>query len=150
MKRAQRLEQLRTELDNQQKTLRQKLVQAERRAQDATERLAELRQYREEYANGFAARASAGMGGAGLRDYQAFLHRLDEAVRQQQHLALRADTELEFERQRWREAAIQVKAVETVGARWRSEELRLAERIDQHETDERAMDIARRRSGEES
>ncbi len=58
MKRAERLEQLRTELDNQQKTLRQKLAQAERRAQDAADRLAELRQYREEYANGFAAAAT--------------------------------------------------------------------------------------------
>lgn len=148
MKRAARLEQLRTELDNQQKGLRQKLASTERRAQEAAERLAELRQYRDEYANGFTARAAAGIGGAGLRDYQAFLLRLEDAVRQQQHLAARADAELEFERQRWREAAIQVKAVESVGERWRSEEQQFADRADQRETDERAMDIARRRAGD--
>jgi flagellar FliJ protein len=150
MKRAARLDQLRTELDNQQKGLRQKLVVTERRAQEAADRLAELRQYRDEYANGFAARAAAGIGGAGLRDYQAFLLRLEEAVRQQQHLTARAEAELEFERQRWREAAIQVKAVESVGARWRSEEQVLTDRAEQRETDERAMDIARRRAGESS
>jgi flagellar FliJ protein len=150
MKRAARLEQLRTELDNQQKGLRQKLAATERRAQEAAERLAELRQYRDEYAHGFAARASAGIGGAGLRDYQAFLLRLEDAVRQQQHLAARADAELEFEQQRWREAAIQVKAVESVGARWRSEDQRVADRAEQRETDERAMDIARRRAGDPS
>jgi flagellar FliJ protein len=150
MKRAARLEQLRTELDNQQKGLRQKLAATERRAQEAAERLAELRQYRDEYANGFAARAAAGIGGAGLRDYQAFLLRLEDAVRQQQHLTARADAELEFERQRWREAAIQVKAVESVGARWRSEDQLLIDRAEQRETDERAMDTARRRAGESS
>ena len=150
MKRAARLDQLRTELDNQQKGLRQKLVATERRAQEAADRLAELRQYRDEYANGFAARAAAGIGGAGLRDYQAFLLRLEEAVRQQQHLTARAEAELEFERQRWREAAIQVKAVESVGERWRSEEQVLTDRAEQRETDERAMDIARRRAGESS
>lgn len=148
MKRAARLEQLRTELDNQQKGLRQKLAATERRAQEAAERLAELQQYRDEYAHGFAARAAAGIGGAGLRDYQAFLLRLEDAVRQQQHIAARADAELEFERQRWREAAIQVKAVESVGARWRSEDQQVADRAEQRETDERAMDIARRRAGE--
>jgi flagellar FliJ protein len=150
MKRAARLEQLRTELDNQQKGLRQKLAATERRAQEAAERLAELQQYRDEYAHGFAARAAAGIGGAGLRDYQAFLLRLEDAVRQQQHIAARADAELEFERQRWREAAIQVKAVESVGARWRSEDQKVADRAEQRETDERAMDIARRRAGEPS
>lgn len=148
MKRAARLEQLRTELDNQQKGIRQKLAATERRAQEAKDRLAELRQYRDEYASGFAARAAAGIGGAGLRDYQAFLLRLEDAVRQQQHLTARADAELEFERQRWREAAIQVKAVESVGARWRSEDQLLTDRAEQRETDERAMDIARRRAGE--
>jgi|JI9StandDraft_2_1071091.scaffolds.fasta_scaffold398715_2 flagellar FliJ protein len=148
MKRAARLDQLRTELDNQQKGMRQKLAATERRAQEAADRLAELRQYRDEYANGFAARASAGIGGAGLRDYQAFLLRLEDAVRQQQHLTARAEAELDFERQRWREAAIQVKAVESVGARWRSEEQVMADRAEQRETDERATDIARRRTGE--
>jgi flagellar FliJ protein len=142
MKRSQRLEHLRSELEAQRRTLDQRLRSAEQRAAEAKARLVELQRYRDEYANGFTARAAAGLGGAGLRDYQAFLARLDEAVRQQGQVAHRARAELEFERQRWRDAAAQVKAVETVGARWRAEELKEEQRRDQRDTDERALRCA--------
>jgi len=139
MKRSQRLEHLRSELEAQRKTLDQRLRSAEQRASEAQTRLVELQRYRDEYANGFTARAAAGLGGAGLRDYQAFLARLEEAVRQQGQLVNRAVAELEFERQRWRDAAVQVKAVETVGARWKAEEQLAEQRRDQRDTDERAL-----------
>jgi flagellar FliJ protein len=139
MNRSQRLAHLRSELEVQRRTLDERLRSAERRALDAETRRAELQRYRDEYANGFTARATAGLGGAGLRDYQAFLARLDEAVRQQGQLVLRAAAELEFERQRWRDAAVKVKAVETVGARWDAEEQRAEQRRDQRNTDEHAM-----------
>lgn len=139
MKRSERLEHVRSELEAQRRTLEQRLRSAEQRAGEAEVRMVELQRYRDEYANGFTARAAAGLGGAGLRDYQAFLVRLDEAVRQQGQIVKRAAAELEFERQRWRDAAVQVKAVETVGARWRAEEQRTDQRRDQRDTDERAL-----------
>lgn len=139
MKRSERLEHLRSELEAQRRTQDQRLRGAEQRFSDAQLRHVELQRYRDEYANGFTARAAAGLAGAGLRDYQAFLARLDEAVKQQGHIVHRAAAELEFERQRWRDAAVQVKAVETVGARWRAEEQVAEQRRDQRDTDERAL-----------
>lgn len=147
MNRSQRLATLRSELEAQRRALDQRLRSAEQRALEAQARRDELQRYRDEYANGFTARAAAGFAGAGLRDYQAFLARLDEAVRQQGQLVLRAAAELEFEQQRWRDAAVQVKAVEAVGARWDAEEQRSDQRREQRDTDEHALQSfqARRR-----
>jgi flagellar protein FliJ len=148
MNRSQRLAQLRSEMEGQRRALDQRLRSAEQRAAEAEARADELRLYRDEYANGFTARAAAGFAGAGLRDYQAFLARLDEAVRQQDQLVLRAAAELEFERQRWRDAAVQVKAVEAVGARWDAEEQRADQRREQRNTDEHAMQSMHARRNE--
>ncbi len=142
MKRSERLRQLQEEFLAQRKRLDERVAAAQVRVQHAARRLEELQRYRDEYVSGFASRAAAGMGGAGLRDYQAFLARLDEAVRQQQQIAARAAVELEFERQHWREAAVRVRAVEVVGERWRADEKRLVARREQNECDERARSIA--------
>lgn len=148
MKRSERLNHLRDELEAQRRTLDARVAAAEKRANEAAARCVELRRYRDEYAHGFTGRAAAGLGGAGLRDYQAFLARLDEALRQQHQIALRAEAELDFERQRWRDAAVQVKAVETVGERWRAEETQQAARREQRETDEFAMQSRHRSRAE--
>lgn len=148
MKRSQRLAHLRGELEAQRRVLDERLRSAEQRALDAESRHAELQRYRDEYASGFSARAAAGLAGAGLRDYQAFLARLEEAVRQQSQIVMRAVADLEFERQRWRDAAVQVKAVETVGARWEAEEQRVEQVRDQRYTDERALLTMRSRTKE--
>lgn len=148
MKRSERLNQLRDDLEAQRRTLDMRVAAAEARANEASARCIELRRYRDEYAHGFTGRAAAGLAGAGLRDYQAFLARLDEALRQQQQIAMRAEAELEFERQRWRDAAVQVKAVETVGARWRAEETLQVVRREQRETDEFAVQSLHRTRNE--
>lgn len=148
MNRSQRLAQLRGTLEAQRKTLDERLRGAEQRATEAEGRCAELQRYRDEYAGSFTARAAAGLVGAGLRDYQAFLARLDEAVRQQRQVALRAAAELEFERQRWMDAAGQVKAVEAVGARWDAEQQRMDQRREQLDTDEHARHGRHQRSFE--
>jgi flagellar FliJ protein len=99
----------------------------------------ELKHYREEYERQFAARAGLGMGATALRDYQVFLARLSEAIRQQTDLAARARTERDAERARWQEAAVRAKAVDHVIERWRLEERRVLERKEQRESDERAQ-----------
>lgn len=148
MKRSERLEHLRDELVTQRKRLEERVAAAQVRLEEAARRLAELQCYRQEYAGGLVGRAAAGIGGAGLRDYQAFLARLDEAVRQQRQITARVEAELEFERQRWRDAALQVKAVEVVGERWRAHERRQVMRREQGENDERAQRIGFRYTSE--
>lgn len=118
------------------------LAACERRVTECAARLAELEDYQKSYARDFAARASAGIGGAGLRDYQTFLARLSEAVRQQTQLLSRAQSERDAALRMWQSAAQRAEAVGHMVRRWQAEERILSERIEQRETDERAQRIA--------
>jgi len=139
MKRAARLDHLRGESEAQRKLYREQVLQAQQRTESAAQRLQELRRYRNEYVVAFDARLSEGMRGAGFRDYQAFLARLDTAIAQQSTLLRRAETDLEHERERLREAAIQVKSLESIAQRWCREDDLIAQRAEQKNTDEDAM-----------
>ena len=111
----------------------------DKRLADAETKLAELERYRKEYEAQLALRAQSGIGVLGLRDYQAFLSRLSEAVRQQQALVQRARIERDLERTKWQEAAVRAKALDHVVERWQLEERRMMDRKEQRETDERAQ-----------
>ena len=147
MKRAQRLDSFRARLDDAERDCAARLRAAEARVTDALARLQELLRYREEYLQEFARRTAAGMGAVALRDYQAFVARLAEAIAQQHRHVGRCEVERDYERTRWQEAAVQVKAVATVVDRWRDDERVAAERADQREMDERAREIASRSRG---
>mgnify|MGYP000919001820 CR=1 FL=1 len=144
MKRAQRLELFRDGLESEKTECALRLAAAERRSAEARQRLEELEHYRKEYQRSLPGRASGGMHGQSLRDYQAFIARLGEAIRQQVQIVVRCELERDFERSRWQEAATRAKAVETVVDRWHAEERIVLGRAEQRETDERARDIAHR------
>jgi flagellar FliJ protein len=145
MKRAQRLHQFRDGLESARIECELRLAKAGQVATAARARLEELERYRDEYLRGLPDRAANGMHGQGLRDYQAFVARLGDAIRHQAQLVARCELERDFERNRWRDAATQAKAVETVMDRWNAEDRVNSGRIEQRESDERAHDIARRR-----
>jgi flagellar FliJ protein len=145
MKRAQRLDHFRDDLATAEKESLQRLGQAQHRLREARERLAELERYRADYLQTLNGRALAGMGAQSLRDFQTFVARLGEAVRQQTQLVGRCEAECEFERTRWSQAALQVRALQSVVNRWQQEETLVGNRIEQREMDERARDVAQRR-----
>ena len=64
----------------------ERVAQAERHVVEMEEKLAALERYRKEYEDGFAARAGAGLGVAAMRDFQAFLARLGDALEQQRQV----------------------------------------------------------------
>jgi flagellar FliJ protein len=141
MTRTKRIEPVQTLFDDNERRLAQSLAAYERRARDSETKLTELERYRTEYEKQFTQSAGRGMGVAELRDYQAFLARLTEAIRQQRTLTQRAQIERDAERQRWQEAARRAKALGYVVDGWKAEERRTLDKRDQRETDERAQRI---------
>lgn len=139
MNRAKRLQPVQQIVDDQQRALARSLAAIEKRLSDAEGKLGELERYRREYELQFAMRAQSGIGVMDLRDYQAFLARLSEAVKQQQAVVQRAHADRDTERTRWREAATRAKALDHVVERWRNEERALLDRKEQRESDERAQ-----------
>jgi len=119
--------------------LAQNLATFERRVAEAEAKLSELTYYKQDYEKRFSSRAAQGIGATELRDYQAFLARLGEAIRQQTAIVERARMDRDLQLARWRDAAQRTKAVEHVIERWRVEERRAHERREQRETDERAQ-----------
>ena len=139
MTRSKRLEPVHRLADDEERRLARNLAAHDRRVAEAEAKLGELQQYRQEYENQFSARAEGGIGATELRDYQAFLARLSEAVRQQRTILERARVERDLERTKWQKAATRAKAVDHVMERWRTEERQALERRDQRESDERAQ-----------
>ena len=139
MTRSQRLAPVQNVVESAEKRLAQSLAMHERRVSEADGKLNELIRYRGEYEKQFAERVKSGIGVMELRDYQAFLARLTEAVRQQQSVVHRMRADRDAERLRWQDAAKRVKALDHVVTQWQTEERRTADRRDQRDTDERAQ-----------
>jgi flagellar FliJ protein len=109
------------------------------RLADAERRCVELKRYLGEYQSMFQRRASAGMGVTGMRDYQTFIARLGEAVRQQEVVIGQLQADCERARARWIVAAARKNAVSKAIANVRSEDQKLEERRSQKESDEHAQ-----------
>lgn len=146
MTRAKRIEPVQDLAEDAERRLAVSVVAFENRVKEAETKLQELERYRLEYQQQLSQRAGRGIGATDLRDYQAFLARLSEAIRQQQVIVQRAHAERDAERLRWQEAARKAKALDHVIGKWRAEERHTQDRREQRDTDERAQ---RRRSSDE-
>jgi flagellar FliJ protein len=115
------------------------LATRERHVTESEHKLHELESYQKSYAEQFQARAGAGIGAAGLQDFQTFMLRLGEAVKQQAQVLAKAKADRDAERQVWQRAAQRAEAVGGLVERWQKEEQRQQDRHEQRESDERAQ-----------
>ena len=138
MKRAQRLEMVQNVVDDQERRRAEALAMSEHRVTESEAKLAELQSYHDSYVRGFAIRAESGIDGAMARDYQAFLARLEEALRQQAQMVTRTRAQRDGEMQNWQGAAQRAEAVGQMVKRFQNEEARAVERREQVESDERS------------
>lgn len=115
------------------------LVMLKQREEFERQRLTELMDYRREYQERLRGSTGAGMAIHRLRDYQAFLSKLDQAVRQQETVVSQAHARWEQAHHRWLGERRKVKAFETLAQRHRGEENRRQEKRDQRLLDEQAL-----------
>jgi flagellar FliJ protein len=119
------------------------LATRERHVTDCEHKLQELESYQKSYAEQFQVRAGAGIGAAGMRDFQTFMVRLGEAVKQQAQLVEKAKADRDAERTVWQHAAQRAEAVGGLVERWQKEEQYQQDKQDQRDSDERAQRISR-------
>jgi flagellar protein FliJ len=112
---------------------------AQRSLGAAESRLQELQQYHADYVQGFERSARAGGNALALRDFQQFLGRLEDAIRQQEQIVAQARQSVAGSTTQWQTAAQRVKAVDSVVGKWQGEERRHESRLEQKEFDERAQ-----------
>lgn len=122
-------------------------VDRARRALDDHERqLAQLRQYRAEYAERVSKGAAPDI--ARLQNYHAFLGRLSDAVAQQERAVSDALAALERATDAWRERRIEAASIGRAVARIATGERKVEDRRAQRESDERTLqNVHRSREG---
>ena len=117
----------------------ERLAEAERNAIEAEQKLVALERYRNEYEEQLATRGAAGVDISGVREFQAFLARLGEALVAQRQVLADARAAREEMLNSWREAAQRAQVVQTLQERWQDEARRDEGRRDQRESDELAQ-----------
>mgnify|MGYP001814544875 CR=1 FL=1 len=107
---------------------------ARQQLEEQLDRLGELNAFRHNYAEKSAGKAT--LRAAHWQDYQAFLHRLDTAVKAQQQIVRDSEQMLETHRQRWMVKRQRVESLERVLEKYQAEERVQDARQEQKRLDE--------------
>lgn len=109
-----------------------------RKEAEARQRLEEIHGYKREYQQRMTGAGEQGMEIHRLRDFHAFLLKIDQAIQHQESEVSRAHAHWEQAHGKWLEQRRQVKAYEVLAERHLREVGRLEEKRDQRLTDEAA------------
>ena len=139
MKRSERMQTVERVVSDVERKRAEALAARERQVTECENKLSELESYQKSYADQFQTRAGAGIGAAGLRDFQTFMVRLGDAVKQQVQLVVKAKADRDAERKVWQNAAQRAEAVGGLVQRWQKDEQRQSDQQEQRESDERAQ-----------
>lgn len=108
-----------------------------RARQEAAQRLQELQGYRQEYMDRYIAAGQRGMSVAQIRDYQAFLDKLDVVIREQERVVERAEAACEQGRTQWQAQYTKTRIMSQVMTQTRSREEAERDKQEQKLQDER-------------
>lgn len=139
MTRSKRLEVVGEVLQDREDDRAKQLRAAEAAAQAEEQRLTELIGYRDDYQQSLVAKQRSGMSAPLLRDFQAFLAKLEQAIAQQRERVANARRARDGDHQSWREAATKSAAVDALVTRCRTEERKQEDQREQRASDERAL-----------
>lgn len=146
MKKTERIGMVRRVVDDIERRKAQALADSEKSVAAAQAKLEELEAYRAAYVRDFTRRAESGLSGAGVREYQVFLTRLDEALRQQAQILSQVRLQRGAELESWRNAARRAAAVGNLASHWQAQERVAADKVEQKESDERSQQLWSRRA----
>lgn len=136
MKRSKRMQTVERVVSDVERKRAEALAACERRVAESETKLVELEAYQKTYADQFNTRAGAGIGAAGLRDFQTFMAKLADAVKQQTQIVIKARADRDAELKTWQRAAQRAEAVGGLVKRWQHDEQRADDRREQNESDE--------------
>jgi flagellar FliJ protein len=114
--------------------------------QDAENKLAQLKIFLDEYNQTLQQQSQIGFSISQLRDFQAFILKLELAIRAQSEEVERCRQRWVIAQEEWQAREREVKAYETLRRRHDDAERRTEERLDQRLQDEFARNLHRRRT----
>ncbi len=141
MKRSERIQMVKKVADDFERRRAEALAVCERRVNESEKKLTDLETYRAGYVRDFDTRAKSGIGVAAAQNFQAFLVKLEEAMRQQEQVIDTARRQRAAEEDKWRSAAQRAEVIGKTIVRWQGEEQYALDRREQRDSDERAARI---------
>ncbi len=141
MTRSERIRPIKQLADDRERDAGRGVSRAQAALAAAEKQLADLVGYRADYV--VRQHESGAVDAARLHNFQAFLGRLEEAIRQQQAIVEEARRAADACAAEWQDRRIESAQLGKAVVRLRAEELRLGEKREQHATDERAAQAAR-------
>ena len=100
-------------------------------------RLAELKQFREEYTKQFYATGAAGISGAAIQSYQNFISQLDVAIEQQKQTLFAAETDQSQKKEVWQDKHRTTRIYDKTIEQFTAKETKEKDRREQKEQDDR-------------
>lgn len=115
-----------------------KLGKLNQQQQGAQAKLAALQQYRREYQLQFQEAAKQGMSPMDMQNFQRFIERLDQAIRQQQGEIERARVSVQHGRKELMDTTRKMRSFDTLAQRHADNEKKIEEKIEQRQSDEQS------------
>lgn len=144
MTRSRRMEPVRRLADDQADAAARDYARRRDALEDEQRKLQQLESYRADYRAGFGQAGGGGMDPHRLRDYAAFLGRIDQALEQQRSAVVRLEAEVRRMREQWLERWGRARALERTVERYRAQERGSERRREQAASDELALRRPRR------
>jgi flagellar FliJ protein len=129
--RADRLQPAVAQAQRRQKDALQRLAEHQQKLAHATQQMDDLHRYRRDYGLG-----DGGMTVSALLNRQQFVDRIDQAIEQQGRMIERLQRQFDSARERWLLAHARESALDSVVARFRTQEAQREQRLEQADMDE--------------
>ena len=117
----------------------QKLAESQRNLVEQQTRLDSLDQFKDEYAQRFTQTGQQGMRATQLRDFHAFMGKLQNAVDHQKRLLQVAVGDVESKKKQWLLTRNETRKANTLLERYLLQEQRVQDKQEQKDSDERAQ-----------
>lgn len=115
------------------------LGHSQKRMRDQEAKLEDLKRYHQEYLERFETTARQGMSASQMQEYRIFLEKLDTAIREQEKVVLASKSECVTRKEQWQQKRVRTQALGKVMDRFKSAELKVQEKREQDEADERSQ-----------
>ncbi len=129
--------------ENREASAAKKLGQSQQTQKAEEDKLDNLRQYHLDYMQRFKQAASAGMNAGQLREYQAFLNKLDQAINEQEKIVHNSQKNAVQMKKQWAQTHVRTKSMDKAMSRMKDSERKQQDARDQKVSDEIAQRLRR-------
>jgi len=134
--RRKRMETVKVVMDDKAEQAAREMASVRQQHDTEAQRLEQLQVFRDEYRRQFFRAQGASFSAFRLRDFNAFIARLDNAIAQQRQQLERLERQLTSSRSRWQQEQTRADAMDRVVDGYRAAERRQADRAEQRQHDE--------------